>query len=65
MRDTIDALDRQFHALQLALARKALAHAAWSAVADGAATLRQNRPARPIGGLSGGSVDTDSTPVLA
>lgn len=29
--------------------RKALAQAAWHAVADGAATLRQNRPARPIG----------------
>jgi 1-acyl-sn-glycerol-3-phosphate acyltransferase len=28
--------------------RKALAQATWSAVADGAATLRQNRPARPI-----------------
>ena len=28
--------------------RKALALATWSAVADGAATLRQNRPARPI-----------------
>ena len=29
--------------------RKALAQAAWAAVADGAATLRQNRPARPLG----------------
>ncbi len=29
--------------------RKALAQAAWAVVADGAATLRQNRPARPIG----------------
>ena len=28
--------------------RKALAAAAWRAVADGASTLRQNRPARPI-----------------
>ena len=28
--------------------RKALAQATWTAVADGAATLRQNRPARPI-----------------
>ena len=28
--------------------RKALALAAWEAVADGAATLRQNRPAQPI-----------------
>ena len=30
--------------------RKAMAEAVWTAVADGAATLRQNRPARPIGG---------------
>jgi len=29
--------------------RKALAEAVWATVADGAATLRQNRPARPIG----------------
>ena len=28
--------------------RKALAQAAWVAVAEGAATLRQNRPARPV-----------------
>ncbi len=28
--------------------RKALAHTVWKACADGAATLRQNRPARPI-----------------
>jgi len=28
--------------------RKALAQAAWAAVADGAATLRQNRPAQPL-----------------
>jgi 1-acyl-sn-glycerol-3-phosphate acyltransferase len=28
--------------------RKALAHAIWTTVADGAATLRQNRPARPL-----------------
>jgi 1-acyl-sn-glycerol-3-phosphate acyltransferase len=28
--------------------RKALAQATWRAVADGAATLRQNRPARPL-----------------
>lgn len=28
--------------------RKALAQAAWTAVADGASTLRQNRPARPL-----------------
>lgn len=29
--------------------RKALSQAAWTAVADGAGTLRQNRPARPLG----------------
>ena len=28
--------------------RKALSQAVWQAVADGAATLRQNRPARPL-----------------
>jgi 1-acyl-sn-glycerol-3-phosphate acyltransferase len=28
--------------------RKALSQAAWQVVADGAATLRQNRPARPL-----------------
>jgi len=28
--------------------RKALALATWKAVADGASTLRQNRPAQPI-----------------
>ena len=28
--------------------RKALAAAVWGAVADGAATLRQNRPAKPL-----------------
>ncbi len=33
--------------------RKALCAAAWDAVADGAATLRQNRPARPIGRAPG------------
>jgi len=30
--------------------RKALTQACWKAVADGAATLRQNRPAKPISG---------------
>jgi len=28
--------------------RKAMSHAVWRTVADGAATLRQNRPARPL-----------------
>jgi 1-acyl-sn-glycerol-3-phosphate acyltransferase len=30
--------------------RKALSQAVWRTVADGASTLRQNRPARPLGG---------------
>jgi 1-acyl-sn-glycerol-3-phosphate acyltransferase len=35
--------------------RKALSHAVWQAVADGASTLRQNRPvlAPPVGGAAG------------
>lgn len=39
--------------------RKALARATWTAVADGASTLRQNRPARPItaGGTPAGLDD--------
>ncbi len=43
--------------------RKALAAAAWAAVADGAATLRQNRPARPIG-VSGAVVGESGVAVL-
>jgi 1-acyl-sn-glycerol-3-phosphate acyltransferase len=44
--------------------RKALAHATWAAVAAGAATLRQNRPARPItaGDAAG---DAESHPAFA
>ncbi len=38
--------------------RKALSRAVWHAVADGAATLRQNRPARPL------SVPTEEQPLL-
>ena len=30
--------------------RKALSHAVWQAVADGASTLRQNRPVQAAGG---------------
>jgi len=49
--------------------RKALAHAAWVAVADGAATLRQNRPAQPAAPQHGtGTVEGDSmggTPAYA
>jgi 1-acyl-sn-glycerol-3-phosphate acyltransferase len=44
--------------------RKALAAATWAAVADGAATLRQNRPARP---LTAGDDPTaaDTSPIFA
>jgi len=42
--------------------RKALSQAAWQIVADGAATLRQNRPATP---LPAGSLATPSRPALA
>jgi 1-acyl-sn-glycerol-3-phosphate acyltransferase len=34
--------------------RKALAAAAWQAVASGSATLRQNRPAQPLASPDGG-----------
>jgi len=42
--------------------RKALSQAAWQIVADGAATLRQNRPASPF---PSGSLATPSRPALA
>jgi hypothetical protein len=47
--------------------RKALAQAAWRVVADGAATLRQNRPARPIGGEASEAqaAAADGAPVFA
>jgi len=45
--------------------RKALAQASWKAVADGAATLRQNRPARPIGAPPGALPGKPGTPALA
>jgi lyso-ornithine lipid O-acyltransferase len=38
--------------------RKALSQAVWGAVADGAATLRQNRPAQPL------SVATQAAPTI-
>ena len=41
--------------------RKALSHAVWKIVADGAATLRQNRAARPLGAIEG----TDPVPGTA
>lgn len=43
--------------------RKALAQAAWTVVADGASTLRQNRPAQPIG-TPPGPVATAAEPIL-
>ena len=45
--------------------RKELANTVWKACADGAATLRQNRPARPILPPSQGGAIEDSQPVLA
>jgi 1-acyl-sn-glycerol-3-phosphate acyltransferase len=45
--------------------RKALTEACWKAVADGAATLRQNRPARPIGAAPGALPGESATPILA
>jgi 1-acyl-sn-glycerol-3-phosphate acyltransferase len=44
--------------------RKALAQATWSAVAAGAATLRQNRPARPITAGAAGS-EPNAAPAFA
>ncbi len=44
--------------------RKALAQATWSAVAAGAATLRQNRPARPIT-VAPGSAEAADRPAFA
>jgi len=41
--------------------RKALSRAVWGAVADGAATLRQNRPARPLSVLAQTTLATDGT----
>jgi 1-acyl-sn-glycerol-3-phosphate acyltransferase len=43
--------------------RKALAQVTWATVADGAATLRQNRPARPIG--AGDRTADATTPAYA
>ncbi|HEY0205343.1 MAG TPA: lysophospholipid acyltransferase family protein [Acetobacteraceae bacterium] len=46
--------------------RKALAQATWKIVAEGAATLRQNRPATPIGPAPGASVaQQDGSPAYA
>lgn len=43
--------------------RKALAAATWSIVADGASTLRQNRPARPMA-PTGGTGETPASPAF-
>jgi 1-acyl-sn-glycerol-3-phosphate acyltransferase len=43
--------------------RKALTQAAWAAVADGAATLRQNRPIRP--GAAGQASESAASPAFA
>jgi lyso-ornithine lipid O-acyltransferase len=45
--------------------RKALAEAVWATVAEGAATLRQNRPARPIGTEAVPAVAEEARPVYA
>ena len=45
--------------------RKALSHAVWKTVADGAATLRQNRPARPLGAVMAPDAVPDVTPAFA
>ncbi|HUB44432.1 MAG TPA: lysophospholipid acyltransferase family protein [Acetobacteraceae bacterium] len=46
--------------------RKVLAQATWRIVADGASTLRQNRPAQPIGGtVNAEPVPADAAPAFA
>ncbi len=46
--------------------RKALSRAVWGAVADGAATLRQNRPAQPLSvAEQGGPPSGEPTPAFA
>ena len=45
--------------------RKELAQAVWSAVADGAATLRQNRPPRPAGVIPGPAPVEGAAPAYA
>jgi hypothetical protein len=41
--------------------RKALSQAVWTIVADGAATLRQNRPAQPAGSTLSGNTLSGNT----
>lgn len=45
--------------------RKALSLAVWRSVADGAATLRQNRPAQPLGARQAAEPLADNTAALA
>ncbi len=45
--------------------RKALCQAVWTIVAEGAATLRQNRPARPLGAADEDDPVTSSEPAFA
>ncbi len=44
--------------------RKALAQAVWQVVADGASTLRQNRPAQPLDGAASGRVTEQHAQVM-
>lgn len=45
--------------------RKALCQAAWTIVADGAATLRQNRPPQPLGAGEESEAPSDASPAFA
>jgi 1-acyl-sn-glycerol-3-phosphate acyltransferase len=45
--------------------RKVLSHAVWKIVADGAATLRQNRTARPLGTVEEPEAVPETTPAFA
>ena len=45
--------------------RKALSQAVWRTVADGAATLRQNRPAKPLGAVAAEAALANGEPALA
>lgn len=45
--------------------RKALSKAVWHTVADGASTLRQNRPAQPLGAAEGEAAAAGGAPVFA
>lgn len=45
--------------------RKSMSQAVWTIVAGGAATLRQNRPAQPLGAGQGADAETGNAPVYA